>query len=83
MKKCLHAGMHACIILVVGQEKTLLRKLRRDRELSLDLLHVKTGINVSTLSRVERRLMTPSEDVRKRLEKYFKVPADQLLNTAA
>lgn len=65
----------------MGAQKTLLRKLRRQRELSLDLLHTKTGINVSTLSRVERGLMTPSPDVRKRLEKYFRRSADELLSS--
>lgn len=65
------------------QQKTLLRKLRRDRELSLDLVSFKTGVNVSTISRAERGLMQPSDDVRAKLAKYFKVPAESLLERVA
>jgi transcriptional regulator with XRE-family HTH domain len=67
----------------VRQQNTLLRKLRRDREWSLDLTAAKSGINVSTLSRVERSLIPASEDVKKRLERLFKRPADELLNPPA
>lgn len=76
---CLQAGIHLCIITAVGRQNTLLRKLRRDREWSLDLTAHKAGINVSTLSRVERGLIPASEDVRRRLERVFKIPADELL----
>lgn len=49
-------------------------------EWSLDFTAKKTGVNVSTLSRVERALIPASTDVRKRLEKAFKRPADELLS---
>lgn len=61
-------------------KKTLLRKLRREQELALDALSMRTGINVSTLSRVERRVMKASPDVCKRLEKFFKRPVAELLS---
>lgn len=69
-----------CIIKLVGRQNTLLRKLRRDREWSLDFTAHKAGINVSTLSRVERGLIPASNDVKKRLEKVFKRSADELLS---
>jgi len=65
----------------VRRQNTLLRKLRRDREWSLDLTAAKAGINVSTLSRVERGLIPASDDVKRRLERVFKEPADRLLST--
>lgn len=61
------------------QSKSLLRHLRRERELSLDMLAFKTGINVSTLSRAERRLIGLTPHQSKALAKFFKVPAEQLL----
>lgn len=67
----------------MAQQKTLLRKLRRDRELSLSLVSRETGINISTLSRAERGLLKPSDDVRDRLAAYFAVPAERLLEAAA
>lgn len=62
------------------QQKTLLRHLRREREITLDVLSLATGINVSTLSRVERGLVQPTDQTLARLAKYFKVSADELLN---
>jgi transcriptional regulator with XRE-family HTH domain len=67
---------------VLKQQKTLLRHLRRLREISLDQLRADTGINVSTLSRVERRLIDPTPDQRDALAKYFDVPASDLLSDA-
>ena len=63
-------------------QKTLLRHLRREREISLDYLQAKTGINVSTLSRLERRLITGTPEQRKALAKFFKVAEDALLESA-
>lgn len=65
------------------QQKTLLRKLRRDREWSLDFVSLKTGVNVSTISRAERGLIQPSVDATARLAKFFKVAPDALLKDAA
>ena len=77
----MHVRINLCIILTVAIQKTLLRKLRRDREWSLDLTASKAGINVSTLSRVERGLIPASDDVRRRLERVFKKTADELLSS--
>ena len=63
----------------MGRQNTLLRKLRRDKEWSLDLTAAKAGINVSTLSRVERGLIPASDDVKRRLERLFKRSAQELL----
>lgn len=71
------------MLALVTQQKTLLRKLRRDRELSLDLVAFKTGVNVSTISRAERGLLQPSDDARNKLAKFFKVPAESLLERVA
>lgn len=66
------------------QEKTLLRHLRREREISLDLLRSKTGINVATLSRAERRLQDLSDENKKALARFFKVSnPDALLEDAS
>lgn len=64
------------------QPKSLLRHLRREQELSLDLLAAKTGINVSTLSRAERRLIGLTKTQSKKLAKFFKVPEEHLLADA-
>lgn len=63
--------------------KTLLRKLRRDREITLCQLSDKTGVNISTISRAERGLLKPSADVQARLARHFKIPADVLLERVA
>lgn len=70
-------------IVAVKDQKTLLRKLRRDRELTLDELSMATGLNVSTLSRVERRMMRPTEATLNKLAKYFRVPASDLMKPEA
>ena len=60
-------------------QKTLLRHLRRSRELSLDLLAHETGINVSTLSRGERRLIDFTDEQLASLAAYFAVAQESLL----
>jgi len=71
-------------LLAVKQEKTLLRHLRREREISLDMLRTKTGINVATLSRAERRLQALTPEQKAKLAKFFKVSdPDALLNDAS
>lgn len=60
-----------------------MRKLRREQDLTLEFVARKTGVPVSTISRVERLRMKPSESVEERLVKFFKLPADQLLETVA
>lgn len=50
--------------------------------MSLDVASLKTKIPVSTLSKVERRTMPASDNVKKKLTKFFKRPADELLADA-
>lgn len=54
-------------------QKTLLRKLRRERELTFDVLQIETGINRSRLSRGERNLITLTSDEKETLGKFFGV----------
>ncbi len=54
-------------------QKTLLRKLRRDRELTFDVLQIETGINRSRLSRGERNLITLTDEEKEILGRYFGV----------
>jgi len=63
--------------------KTLLRHLRRARELTLDDLSAATGIDVSRLSRGERLIVPFTDDQQAALAKYFKTPAEELLKEAA
>lgn len=67
----------------VAETKTLLRKLRRDLDLTIEALAVRTRINPATLSLVERRRRPASDDVKRKLEKFFKRPADELLSSVA
>lgn len=59
-----------------------MRQLRRDRDISIDQVASATGINVSTISRVERRLMTPTPENLKLLARFFKVAPEDLLKDA-
>lgn len=58
----------------------MLRKIRRDNEWTLDYVCLKAGVDHATLSLVERRLKKPSENVSRRLEKFFKRPVAELLS---
>lgn len=62
-------------------EKTVLRKLRRDRELTFDVLQIKTGINRSRLSRGERNLITLTDDEKATLGKFFGVKPERIQQT--
>lgn len=75
----MNGALVACILVAVRHQKTRMRKLRRDRDLTLEFVSRKTGVPVSTVSRIERLRMKPSERVQKRLEKFFNLPVDQLL----
>lgn len=59
-----------------------LRKLRRERELSLDVVALNTGIDRATLSRQERRLVPVSEAEIIRLAAFFDVDPNDLRHTA-
>lgn len=51
-----------------------LKQLRRERKLNLDELSKATGINISTLSKLQTGKQTPSVSQRNILEKFFGEP---------
>lgn len=61
------------------QTKTLLRVLRRERDWSLDEVALKTGIDATALSRIERRLRRPSDAQLAKLAQVFSVKRDELV----
>lgn len=75
--------MLCSIVVAVSQQKTVLRRMRRDRELSIHELAKVTGINVSALSLGERGLQKFTPDQLDTLAKYFDTPADRLLAPVA
>lgn len=66
------------IVPSVMKQRTLLRHLRRDRELTLQVLSERTGIDTATLSRAERNLVPLTDERRAKLAEYFGVPGDVL-----
>lgn len=64
-------------------QKTLLRKLRRERELTFDVLHIETGINRSRLSRGERNLIQFTPKEKATLAKYLGVRPDRIQKLVA
>jgi transcriptional regulator with XRE-family HTH domain len=67
----------------VEQRTLLVRKLRRDKELSLDEIARDTQINVSTVSRMERGLIPGTPEQRAALAEYFGRPVDELFSSAS
>jgi hypothetical protein len=59
-------------------EKTVLRKLRRERELTFDVLQIETGINRSRLSRGERNLIQLTGEEKEILGRYFGVKPSRI-----
>jgi transcriptional regulator with XRE-family HTH domain len=57
-----------------------LRRLRRERELSLDVVAIQTGIDRGALSRKERRLSHVSEAELIKLAAFFGVDPNELRN---
>jgi transcriptional regulator with XRE-family HTH domain len=57
-----------------------LRSLRRERELSLDVVALHTGIDRGALSRKERRLVPVSETELLKLAAFFGVEPSELRN---
>lgn len=55
-----------------------LRRLRRERELSLDAVAIQTGIDRAALSRKERRLAPVSEGELIKLAAFFGVDPNEL-----
>lgn len=47
------------------------------------MVSLKTSVNVSTISRAERGLIDPTDDVKAKLSKFFKVPAAELFEKVA
>ena len=64
------------------QRKTLLRHIRRGRELKLSDVQQHTGVHFSTLSKIERGLLVPSPPQANALAGYFGRPIDELLAPA-
>ena len=63
----------------MSQQKTVLRHIRRTREITLDVIAHATKINRSTLSLGERGLLDFTPDQKAALSAYFGIPADELL----
>lgn len=61
-------------------KKTTLRKLRRDKELTLDDVYVLTGRKLSQgrISKLERRIFIPNDKDKKLLSKALKTPIYKL-----
>lgn len=57
-----------------------LRRLRRERELSLDVVAIQTGIDRGSLSRKERRLSHVTEAELIKLAAFFGIDPDELRN---
>lgn len=55
-----------------------LRRLRRERELSLDVVAIQTGIDRADLSRKERRLAPVSEAELLKLAAFFGIDPNEL-----
>lgn len=59
--------------------KTLLRRIRRNRELTLENVSRQTGVHFSTLSMIERGLLIPTPAQGNALAGYFGRPLAELL----
>lgn len=64
-------------------KRTLLRVLRRSRELTLDDVSLHTGISPGTLSRAERGYVHLNDEQKLKLAKLFKVSPDALFQPPA
>lgn len=62
--------------------KTLLRRIRRTRELTLEAVARETGVHFSTLSQIERGLLVPSKPQANAIAGFFGQSIDQLLAEA-
>jgi transcriptional regulator with XRE-family HTH domain len=58
--------------------RTAIRRLRKDRDLTLEQLAEKTGYAVSTLSNLENGRFTASEDLIDKLSKAFNISAEEM-----
>ena len=56
-----------------------LYELRKERNLTLQAVHLKTGIALASLSAYERGRYAPSIENLCKLAKFYKVPLDELL----
>lgn len=59
-------------------QRTRLRHLRRTREIPLQRVARDTGINVATVSQIERCLLLGTPEQRAKLAAYFGEPEDAL-----
>lgn len=62
---------------------TILRRLRREREIPIAVLSKQTGINASALSLIERGLYNTTKEQKTKLARYFKRPFDELMRDPA
>ncbi|WP_031485877.1 helix-turn-helix domain-containing protein [Streptomyces bicolor] len=66
---------------VLAEVGPRLRRLRKDREVTLAALSETTGISVSTLSRLEAGLRKPSLELLLPIAQAHQVPLDELVGT--
>lgn len=62
--------------------QTVMRRLRRQRELTINDVHLATGIAMPTLSYIERGRLLPTPEQHTTLAKFFKVTETELLADA-
>jgi transcriptional regulator with XRE-family HTH domain len=67
-------------VVAVSPQKTVLRKLRREREITIAVLARDTKIAESTLSLGERGFRTFTVEQQDTLSKYFGVPKEVLFS---
>ncbi|MER6183162.1 XRE family transcriptional regulator [Streptomyces sp. NPDC001652] len=68
---------------VLAEVGPRLRRIRKDREVTLAALSEATGISVSTLSRLESGLRKPSLELLLPIAQAHQVPLDELIGTPA
>ncbi|MGW7207476.1 helix-turn-helix domain-containing protein [Streptomyces sp. NPDC054837] len=66
---------------VLAEVGPRLRRIRKDREVTLAALSESTGISVSTLSRLESGLRKPSLELLLPIAQAHRVPLDELIGT--
>jgi transcriptional regulator with XRE-family HTH domain len=71
--------MSVLSFVAMNRQTTVMRRERRLRDLTLDEVRSKTGIDIGTISRIERGLISGTEAQRNALAGYFGRPIDELL----
>lgn len=73
------ASRNLCLVVM---RKTLLRRIRRTRDITLEQLQRATGVHMSQLSQIERGILVPSQPQANAIAGYFGRPIDELLADA-